>query len=249
MAELTGKIALITGGSSGIGLATARRFVKEGAHVFITGRRQSELDKAVAQIGRDVTAVQGDVANLDDIDRLYRVIAAEKGALDIIVANAGFVEQVTLANATPEHFDRTFGVNARGTFFVVQRALPLLREGAAIVLVSSNTYLKGFPEYTTYSATKAALRSFARSWAAELKTRGIRVNVVSPGPIDTPILDGMVETPEQAAALKAQYGQLMPLGRIGRPDEVASAALFLASTASSFSTGIELVVDGGFTQL
>jgi len=249
MSKLEGKVAVITGGSSGIGLASAKLFMKEGAYVFITGRRDAELAKAKAEIGRNVTAVKGDVANLDDLDRLYEVVKAEKGSLDIIVANAGFVELITLADATPEHFDKTFGINARGTFFTVQKALPLLNDGASIVLISSTAHLIGSPPHTTYSATKAAIRSFSRSWAAELKGRGIRVNTLSPGPIDTPIIDGQVNSKEEADAMRAMFAQMIPLGRVGRPEEVAAGVLFLASSDSSYSTGIDLIVAGGQTSL
>lgn len=249
MSKLGGKVAVITGGSSGIGLATAKRFVKEGAHVFITGRRQSELDKAKAEIGRNVTAIQGDVADLADLDRLYETVKAEKGSIDVIVANAGFVELVTLADATPEHFDKTFSINARGTFFTVQKALPLLNDGASIVLISSTAHLIGSPPHTTYSATKAAIRSFSRSWAAELKGRNIRVNSLSPGPIETPIIDGQVKTKEEADAMRAMFSAMIPLGRIGQPEEVAAGVLFLASSDSSYSTGIDLVVAGGHTSV
>lgn len=249
MSKLNGKIAVITGGSSGIGLASAKRFVEEGAYVFITGRRKSELDKAKAEIGRNVTAVEGDVASLADLDRLYETVKAKKGSIDVIVANAGFVELVTLADATPEHFDKTFGINARGTFFTVQKALPLLNDGASIVLISSTAHLIGSPPHTTYSATKAAIRSFSRSWAAELKGRGIRVNTLSPGPIDTPIIDAQVKTKEDADAMRAMFADMLPLGRIGRPEEVAAGVLFLASSDSSFSTGIDLVVAGGQTSV
>ncbi len=189
MSKLNGKIAVITGGSSGIGLAAARKFVDEGAYVFIMGRRQSELDKAKAEIGRNVTTVQGDVADLADLDRLYKTVKDEKGAVDIVVASAGFVERVLTADATPAHFDKTFGINARGLYFTVQKAIPLLRKGGSVVLVSSVLHLKGLPEHGTYSATKAAVRSFARTFATELKDRGIRVNTLSPGAIDTPIID------------------------------------------------------------
>jgi NAD(P)-dependent dehydrogenase (short-subunit alcohol dehydrogenase family) len=247
--KLSDKVAVITGGSSGIGLAAARKFVEEGAHVFITGRRQPELDKARAQIGRNVTAIQGDVANLADLDRLYATVKAEKAGLDIVVANAAFVELATLAQSTPEHFDKTFGVNARGTFFTVQKALPLLRNGGSIVLVSSGVHMKGIPVYSTYAATKAAMRSFSRSWAAELKDRGIRVNTLSPGPIDTPMMNAQVKTKEEAEALRAQFTQMVPLGRLGKAEEMAAAILFLASNDSSYSTGIDLVADGGATQL
>jgi NAD(P)-dependent dehydrogenase (short-subunit alcohol dehydrogenase family) len=249
MDKLTDKIAVITGGSSGIGLATAQSFVREGAYVFITGRRQAELDKAEKLIGKNVRAVQGDVASLTDLDRLYATIKAEKGALDIIVANAAFVEVVPTALVTPEHFDKTFNINARGTFFTVQKGLPLLRNGGSIVLVSSGAHLKGIPFYVTYSATKAAIRSFARSWAADLKDRGIRVNTLSPGPIDTPIIDGQFKTKQEADAAKTRFAQMTPLGRLGRSEEMAAAILFLASNDSSYSTGIDLVADGGLTQL
>jgi NAD(P)-dependent dehydrogenase (short-subunit alcohol dehydrogenase family) len=247
--KLAGKIAVITGGSSGIGLAAAQRFVNEGAHVFITGRRQSELDKAKAQLGENATTVQGDVSSLADLDRLYQTVAKEKGALDIVVASAGFVEHAPLATATPEHFDKTFNINARGVFFTVQKALPLLRKGGSVVLVSSGLHLKGFPAHSTYSATKAALRSFARTWAAELKERNIRVNTLSPGAIDTPIIDGQFTSKEQADGARAMFAQMTPLGRIGRPEEMANAIFFLASDESSFTTGADLVADGGVTQL
>jgi len=249
MSKLNGKIAVVTGGSSGIGLAAAKRFVEEGAYVFITGRRQSELDKAKAEIGKNVTAVQGDVANLEDLDRLYKTVKAEKGGVDIVVASAGFVERVLTQDATPAHFDKTFGINARGLYFTVQKAIPLLRKGGSVVLVSSTLHLKGFPEHGTYAATKAAVRSFARTWAMELKDRGIRVNTLSPGAIDTPIIDGQFRTKEEADGARSFFASITPLGRVGRPEEMASAILFLASDDSSYSTGIDLVADGGITQL
>jgi NAD(P)-dependent dehydrogenase (short-subunit alcohol dehydrogenase family) len=249
MGKLKGKVAVITGGSSGIGLATAARFVAEGAHVFITGRRQAELDKAVAVIGSNVTAVQGDIARLEDLDRLYETVKREKGGLDIIVASAGYVEVLPTESVTPEHFDTTFDINARGTFFTVQKALPLLRDGGSIVLVSSGMHIKGFPAYGVYAATKAAIRSFTRTWAAEFKDRGIRVNTLSPGLIETPIIDGQFSSKEEADGARAMFKQITPLGRIGRADEMAAAALFLASDESSYSTGIDLVADGGITQL
>jgi NAD(P)-dependent dehydrogenase (short-subunit alcohol dehydrogenase family) len=249
MSKLDGKIAVITGGSSGIGLAAAKRFVDEGAYVFITGRRLLELEKAKAAIGRNVTTVQGDVANLDDLDRLFAQVRAEKGVVDIVVASAGFVEHAPIDTASPEHFEKTFNINTRGPFFTVQKALPLMTRGGSIVLVSSGLHLKGLPMHGTYSATKAALRSFARTWAAELKDRGIRVNTLSPGAIDTPIIDGQFKTKEEADGARGTFAQLTPLGRIGRPDEMAAAVLFLASDDSSYSTGIDLVADGGLTQI
>jgi NAD(P)-dependent dehydrogenase (short-subunit alcohol dehydrogenase family) len=249
MSKLTGKVAVITGGSSGIGLATATQFVQEGAHVYITGRRQSELDKAKAEIGRNVVTVQGDIANLDDLDTLYRRIVADGRKIDIVVANAGFVEFGFLASATPEHFDKTFNINARGTFFTVQKALPLMNDGGSIVLVASCVHLKGIPQYTVYGATKAAVRSFTRSWAAELKDRRIRVNTLSPGATETPMIDGQFATKQESDGARKMFSGLIPLGRLGRAEELASAALFLASDASSYVTGADLVVDGGWTQV
>ena len=247
--RFTGKVAVVTGGSSGIGLATAKRFVEEGAYVFITGRRQAELDQAKAAIGRNVSVAQGDIADLGNLDRLYDQVRSEKGQLDILVASAGYVEIAPAAAATPEHFDKTFGINARGTFFSVQKALPLMRDGGAIVLVSSGTHMKGMPGYATCAATNAAVRSFARSFAAELKDRGIRVNSLSPGLIETPIINGQFATTEEADGAREMFKQITPLGRIGRPEEMAAAILFLASDESSYSTGIDLVADGGITQL
>lgn len=249
MSKLNGKVAVITGGSSGIGLAAAKIFVDEGAYVFVTGRRQSELDKAKAAIGRNVSTVRGDVANLEDLDRLFAQVKAEKGGLDILVASAGIVEVAPMAAVTPEHFDKTFAVNARGTFFTVQKAVPLMRDGGAIVLVSSGVHLKGIPFYVTYAATKAAMRSFARSMAAELKGRAIRVNTLSPGAIETPIIDGQFKSKEEADAAREMFRQMTPLGRIGRSEEMAKAILFLGSDDSSYTTGADLVADGGITQL
>ena len=216
MGKLDGKIAVVTGGSSGIGLAAAKAFVDEGAYVFIVGRRQAELDKAKAAIGRNVSTVQVDVAKLVDLDRLYAQVKAEKGGVDIVVASAGFVEIAPMAAVTPEHFDKTFGINARGAFFTVQKAAPLMRDGGAVVLVSSGAHLKGIPMYVTYSATKAALRSFARSMAAELKDRRIRVNTLSPGAIDTPIIDSQFKTKEEADGLRADVQAVNP-ARTYRP--------------------------------
>jgi len=248
-AALEGKIALITGGSSGIGLATAQRFVKEGAHVYITGRRQPELDEAVALIGSNVTAVQGDATSMDDLDRLYDLIRTEHGHLDILVTSAGLVDPVEFGSITEHNFDKTFNLNARGTLFTAQKALPLMHKGASIVLVGSIAAYKGMPGYTTYSASKAALRSYSRTWAQEFQDRGIRVNTLSPGPIDTPIIDSQADSKEGADRIRATFASMIPLGRMGRPEELASAALFLASDESSFITGTELSVDGGMAQV
>jgi NAD(P)-dependent dehydrogenase (short-subunit alcohol dehydrogenase family) len=208
MSKLNGKIAVVTGGSSGIGLAAAKKFVEEGAYVFIVSRRQSELDKAKAEIGRNVTAVQADVANLEDLDRLYKVVKDQKGAVDIVVASAGFVERVLTEKASPAHFDKTFGINVRGVYFAVQKALPLMRKGGSVVLVSSSLHLKGLPEHGTYAATKAAVRSFARTWAMELKDRGIRVNTLSPGAVDTPIIDNQFKSKEGADGARAFFSSI-----------------------------------------
>lgn len=243
MARLSGKVAVITGGSTGIGLAAAKRFVKEGAYVFITGRRQAELDKAVAEIGSNVTAVQGDVSNLDDLDRLYKEIAAKKGKVDVLFANAGIVEPKPTAAVSPEHYDKTFDVNARGVFFAVQKALPLMKGGGSIILTGSGIWQKGIPAYATYGATKAALRSFVRTWTAEFAAKGIRANVISPGPTETPILEGQFGA--NTDAMKERMKATIPMGRMGRPEDIASAAVFLASDESSFITGIDLPVDGG----
>jgi NAD(P)-dependent dehydrogenase (short-subunit alcohol dehydrogenase family) len=242
-------VAVITGGSSGIGLATARRFVEEGAYVYITGRRQSELDKAKALIGRSVTAVKGDVANLEDLDRLYDVVAAEKGRVDIVFANAGFIEHQTIDQLTPDHYEKTFNINVRGVIFTVQKALPLMQKGGSIILNSSIVADKGLPAHGAYGATKAALRSLAKTWTVELKERGIRVNTLSPGATDTPIIDGQFSTKAQADQAKEAFSSKTPLGRLGRPNELAAAVLFLASESSSYITGIDLPVDGGFAQV
>jgi NAD(P)-dependent dehydrogenase (short-subunit alcohol dehydrogenase family) len=243
MSALKGKVAVITGGSSGIGLATAKRFVEEGAFVFIMGRRQEELDKAVAEIGGNVTAVQGDVSNLDDLDRLFNQVTSKKGKLDVLFANAGIAEPTPTAGVSPEHYDRTFDINARGVFFAVQKALPLMKDGGSIILTGSGIWQKGIPVYPTYGATKAALRSFVRTWTAELAGKGIRANVISPGPVETPILKGQFA--ENTDAMKEQFKTMIPMRRIGKPEEIASAAVFLASDESSYVTGIDLPVDGG----
>ncbi len=243
MPALQGKIAVITGGSTGIGLATAKRFVKEGAYVFITGRRQAELDKAVAEIGGNVDAVQGDVSSLNDLDRLFREVAAKKGKIDVLFANAGIAEPKPTAAVSLEDYDKTFDVNARGVFFAVQKALPLMKDGGSIILTGSGIWQKGIAMYPTYAATKAALRSFVRTWTADLAGKGIRANVISPVPVETPILEGQFG--ENTEAMKERFKAMVPMGRIGKPEEIASAAVFLASDESSYITGIDLPVDGG----
>jgi len=249
MERLQDKTAVITGGNSGIGLATAQRFVHEGAHVFIFGRRQSELDKAVAQLGRNVTAVRGDVTKLEDLDRLFAVVKRERGQLDVLFANSGSIEHRSIDEISAEHYEMTFDVNVRGLIFTVQKGLPLMRNGGSIILTSSIASVKGLPAHGTYSAAKAAVRSLARTLTVELKDRGIRVNAISPGAIDTPIIDSQAPTKAGADELRAKFAAATPLGRLGRPEEIASAALFLASDDSSFVAGIELFVDGGLAQI
>ena len=243
MNALQGKVAVITGGNSGIGLATAKRFVEEGAYVFITGRRQAELDKAAAEIGKNVTAIQGDVSNLDDLDRLFNTVKKSKGKIDILFANAGVVEPTPTPAVTPEHYDKTFDINARGVFFTVQKALPLIKEGGSIIVNGSGVWQKGIPIYVTYGGTKAALRSFVRTWTAEFASKGIRANMISPGPVETPILERQFG--ENTEAMREQFKSRIPMRRLGRPEEIAAAAVFLASDESSFITGIDLPVDGG----
>jgi NAD(P)-dependent dehydrogenase (short-subunit alcohol dehydrogenase family) len=240
--KLDGKVAVITGGNSGIGLATARRFVAEGAHVFITGRRQAALDEAVRLIGTNVTGVPGDVSNLADLDRLFATVKQQQGRLDVLFANAGVAPVVPLGSITEEHFDQVFHVNVKGVLFTVQKALPLFTDGGSIILNASVAACKGIGAFSVYSASKAALRSFARCWTTDLRRRQIRVNAISPGPIETPIFDTGGVTREQAVAA-------VPMSRIGTPDEVATAAVFLASDDSSYITGIELFVDGGAAQV
>ncbi|MEH2321666.1 SDR family oxidoreductase [Nostoc sp.] len=247
--KLTGKIALVTGGNSGIGLATAQRFVEEGAYVFITGRRQNELDAAVKKIGENVTAVQGDLSNLADIDRLFATIEQEQGHLDVIFANAGGGELAPLGSITEEHFDKTFNTNVKGLLFTVQKALPLLPEGASIILNASITSIKGTPAFSVYSATKAAVRSFARNWTLDLKERKIRVNAISPGVIPTPGYNLLGLSDQQVQEFVTSQVSTIPLGRVGTPDEIAKAVVFLASDDSSFVNGIELFVDGGMAQI
>jgi NAD(P)-dependent dehydrogenase (short-subunit alcohol dehydrogenase family) len=253
MNKLEGKVAVITGGTSGIGLATAQRFASEGAYVFIIGRRQSELDAAVKQIGKNnnnVTGVQGDVSNLADLDRLYATVKEQKGHIDILFANAGVGELVPLGEITEAHFDKTFGINVKGLLFTVQKALPLFQDGGgSIILNASIASSKGAEALSVYSATKAAIRSFARTWTVELKHRKIRVNAISPGPIDTPGFNGLALSEEQIEQFKTSIVSTVPMGRMGSPDEVAKAVSFLASDDSSYVTGIELFVDGGMAQI
>ncbi len=247
MGALTDKVALITGGNSGIGLATAHQFVADGAYVFITARRQKELDDAVAAIGKNVTGIVGDVAKLADLDRVMAAIQKQKGRLDIVFANAGVAAYQKLGAITEEEFDRHFDINVKGALFTVQKALPLLRDGSSVILCSSVVGSKGLGNNAVYSATKAALRSFARTFTTDLKERKIRVNVVSPGPILTPGLE--VLTGAKGAQLEAAYAGAVPLGRLGRAEEIAKAVSFLASDAASYVTGTELFVDGGFAQV
>jgi NAD(P)-dependent dehydrogenase (short-subunit alcohol dehydrogenase family) len=247
--KLEGKVAVITGGNSGIGLATARRFVAEGAHVFITGRRQTELDEAARQMGKHVTGVRGDVANLADLDRPFATVKQQQGRLDILFANAGVPALAPLGSISEEHFDKVFAINVKGLLFTVQKALPLFTDGGSIILNASITASKGFEASSVYSATKAAVRSFARCWTTDLRHRRIRVNVISPGFIETPIFNKSGVTREQAEEFKVSHVAAAPMGRIGTPDEVANAAVFLASDDSSYVSGIELFVDGGLAQV
>ncbi|SEU40581.1 SDR family oxidoreductase [Nonomuraea wenchangensis] len=249
MGLLEGKTALVTGGNSGIGLASAVRMAAEGAHVFITGRREAELDAAVAAIGPAATAVVGDIANLADLDRLYETIRDRGQGLDVLFANASVAEFVPLEQVTEEHFDTLFGINVRGTLFTVQKALPLLNDGASVILNGSTNADVGDTAFGVYAASKAATRSFARTWANELKGRGIRVNTITPGPTDTPGLSGLVGSPEEADGFKRQLAEHVPLGRLARPEEIAAAVTFLASAQSSFITGSSLYVDGGLNQI
>jgi NAD(P)-dependent dehydrogenase (short-subunit alcohol dehydrogenase family) len=249
MGKLEGKIALITGGNSGIGLATAKRFVSEGAYVFITGRRHPELAAAVTEIGRNVTSVQGDVSNLGDLNRLFSEIKREKGRLDIVFANAGFAKFAPLGEITEEHYDSLFNINVRGLLFTVQKALPLLPDGASIILNAGIGDNKGPPAASVSCAAKAALRSFARTWTTDLKDRRIRVNAVSPGLIDTPGVNDQVASTAAGQQLLNMVSNGVPLGRRGTPDEIARAVVFLASDDASYVTGAELFVDGGFAQV
>jgi NAD(P)-dependent dehydrogenase (short-subunit alcohol dehydrogenase family) len=249
LGKLEGKIALVTGGTSGIGLAAAMQFVNEGAYVFTTGRRDAELAAAVKEIGRNVTDVQGDVSNLGDIDRLFAQIKKEKGRLDIVFANAGVAKYAPIGKITEELYDSTFNTNVRGLLFTVQKALPLLPDGASIILTASIVGSKGLAANSVYSATKAAIRSFARTWTTDLKDRRIRVNTVSPGSIDTPGLSRLLASSETGQQRLKMISNNVPLSRLGKPDEVAKAVVFLASDDASYITGTELFVDGGFAQV
>ena len=249
MGRLEDKVAVITGANSGIGLASAERFASEGARVFITGRRRAELEEAVAKVGHGARGVQGDVASMADLDRLYRVVREDAGRIDVLLANAGGGELMPLADITEDHYDQTFATNVKGTLFTVQKALPLLRDRASIILTGSTAGSKGTPSFSVYSASKAAIRNFARSWILDLAPRRIRVNVLAPGPPSTPGLHGLAHTQEQKQAFVAAMEAAVPLGRLGSPDELANAALFLASDESSFVNGSELFADGGAAQI
>ncbi len=249
MAKLDGKIALITGGTSGIGLATAKQFVSEGAYVYITGRRAPELSAAVKEIDRNVTGVQGDTSNLADLDRLFAQVEREKGRLDVVFANAGIAQYAPLGKITEEHYDSIFDVNVKGLLFTVQKALPLMPDGGSIILNASIVASKGLPANSVYSATKAAVRSFARTWTTDLKDRHIRVNAVSPGPILTPGLHDLVGSTGAGEQRLKMLSSIVPLGRLGAPTEIAKAVVFLASDDSSYITGTELFVDGGMAQV
>jgi NAD(P)-dependent dehydrogenase (short-subunit alcohol dehydrogenase family) len=247
--KLEGKVAVVTGGNSGIGLATAKRFVAEGAYVFVTGRRQNELDAAVKEIGKNVTGVQGDVARLADLDRLYDAVKAKTGRIDILFANAGVAELAPVGEITEEQFDRVFDTNVKGLLFTVQKALPLIPDGGSIILNASIVASKGNLASSVYSATKAAVRSFARTWTMDLKERKIRVNALSPGPIKTPAYDRIAQSGPEGRQMLESIVTRVPMGRFGTPDEIAGAAVFLASDDSSYVTGTELFVDGGAAQV
>jgi NAD(P)-dependent dehydrogenase (short-subunit alcohol dehydrogenase family) len=249
MGKLDGKIALISGGSSGIGLATAKRFVEEGAYVFITGRREAELNAAVKDIGKNIKALKGDVSNLGDLDRILSVVKQDKGRLDILFANAGVAKYAALGEITEEFYDFHFNINVKGMLFMVQKALPLIPNGGSIILTSSIVGSKGLGMNSVYAATKAVARSFARTWTTDLKQRRIRVNAISPGSIDTPGLDGLLASAPAGEQRRKMIYATTPLGRFGTADEIAAAAVFLASDDASYITGIELFVDGGFAQV
>ena len=249
MPRLDGKVSLVTGGTSGIGLAAANALAKEGAYVYITGRRESELRTAVQQIGRNATGVRGDVSNARDLDRLFAQIRDEQGKLDILFANAGIARYAALGDITEELYDSIFNVNVKGVLFTVQKALPLMPDGASIILNASVVGSKGLSSNSVYSATKASIRSFARTWTTDLKHRGIRVNAISPGTIDTPGLNNLLASGEAGEQRRKMVARAIPLGRFGRPDEVAKVVVFLATDESSYITGSEIFVDGGFAQV
>jgi NAD(P)-dependent dehydrogenase (short-subunit alcohol dehydrogenase family) len=242
MGKLDGKVAVITGATSGMALAGAKLFVNEGAHVFITGRRQDALDEAVQLIGQNVTGVQADSANLDDLDRLFETVKREKGSIDVLWASAGIGEQSKLGEITEEHFDALFSVNARGTLFTVQKALPLFNDGGSIFMTGSNASLRGYAGFGVYAASKAVQLAYARTWVSELRDRKIRVNVLTPGQVDSPVLEQVMD-----AEMKAMFESVIPRREMGQPEEIASVALFLASDDSSYVNGLELVADGGST--
>jgi NAD(P)-dependent dehydrogenase (short-subunit alcohol dehydrogenase family) len=247
--KLEGKIALVTGGTSGIGLATAKQFVQEGAYVFITGRRKDVLDKAVKEIGSNVSGIQADASSLADLDKLFAEIKEKKGRLDVLFANAGGGEFAPLGAITEEHYDNIFNTNVKGVLFTVQKALPLLPDGASVIINASIVSIKAMPAFSVYSATKAAVRSFVRNWTLDLKDRKIRVNALSPGPIDTPGLTSLAQNEEEKRQIYAGLASQVPLGRVGQPEEIAKAAVFLASDDASYVAGIELFVDGGMAQV
>jgi NAD(P)-dependent dehydrogenase (short-subunit alcohol dehydrogenase family) len=249
VSRLKGKVAVITGGNSGIGLTTAKRFVEEGADVVITGRRKKELDQAAAQIGRNVTVIQGDVSRLQDLDRLYQTVKDQHGHIDILFANAGVGRVTPLGTITEDHFDQVFGINVKGMLFTVQQALPLFRDGGSIILNASVAAQKGIAGFSVYNASKAAVRSFARTLSSDLKDRKIRVNAISPGPIETPIFEKLGLSEQEFDQFGKYVTTQMPMGRIGKSDEVAAAVLFLASDESSYITGVDLCVDGGLAQV
>ena len=244
MGKLDGKVAVITGATSGMALAGAKLFADEGAHVFIMGRRRDALDDAVKQVGRNVTAVQGDAANLEDLDRLFDTVKQEKGSIDVLWASAGGGEQGRLGEITEEQFDAAFSLNARGTLFTVQKALPLFNEGGSILMTGSNASLRGYPDWSVYAGSKAVLAAYARVWVAELRDRKIRVNVLTPGSVTSPMMESVLD-----ADMKAQFESVIPRREMGRPEEIASVALFLASDDSSYVNGMELVADGGATKI
>ena len=249
MGKLDAKIALITGGNSGIGLATAKRFVAEGSYVFVTGRRRAELEAAVREVGENATGVEGDVSNLADLDRLFARIKDQKGRLDVLFANAGIAKYATLGEITEELYDAIFDINVKGLLFTVQKALPLMPDGSSIILNASIVASKGLSSNSVYSATKAAIRSFARTWTTDLKSRRIRVNAISPGTIDTPGFNNLLASGESGEQRRTMISPVIPLGRLGKPDEIAAAVVFLASDDASYITGTELFIDGGFAQV